>query len=66
MLLLLTKKSALKLKDFFTLCTYPSLEKRIYFRRFLNPATVSQPLQKAGQFHVQWAANGPGQQGADD
>ena len=30
------KKSALKSKDFFTLCAYSNSEKRIYFRRILN------------------------------
>ena len=64
-LLLLTKKSAHKSKDFLTLCTYPGLRKKDIPRTFSEPCychvgggLAGQPLQKAGLVNAQAAADG--------
>ena len=65
MLLVQTKKSALKSKDFFTLCAYPSLGKKDILSTLFVPCychvgeeLAGQPLQKAGHFNVQAASDG--------
>ena len=59
------KKSALKSKDFFTLCAYPSLVKKDILWTLSVPCYChvgeelpGQPLQKAGHFNVQAASDG--------
>ena len=73
MLLGHTKKSALKSKEFFTLCAYPSLGKKEILSTLSEPCychvgegLAGQPLQKAAQVHAQMAEDGPGQQGKDE
>ena len=73
MLLVLTKKSALKSKDFFTLSAYPSLGKKDILSTLTEPCYChvneglpGQPHKKAVQVHAQVAEDGPGEQGTDD
>ena len=73
MLLVLTKKSALKSKDFFTLSAYPSLGKKDILSTLTEPCYChvneglpGQPHQKAVQVHAKVAEDGPGEQGTDD
>ena len=70
-LLVQTKKSAFKSKDFFTLCAYPSLGKKDIlstlselFYCHVGEGFAVQPLQKAGQVNAHAAAVGP--QGSDE
>ena len=70
-LLVHTKKSAFKSKDFFTLCAYPSLGKKDIlstlselFYCHVGEGLAGQPLQKAGQVNAHAAAVGP--QGSDE
>ena len=71
MLLVHTKKSALKSKDFFTFCVHPCSEKKDILLTFFEPCychvgegLAGQPLQKAGQVNAHTAAVGP--QGSDE
>ena len=63
-MLLVHKKSALKLKDFFTLCAYPCYEKNNTLLTLSEPCychvgegLAGQPLKKAGQVNAQAAAD---------
>ena len=71
MLLVHTKKSALKSKGFFTFCVHPCSEKKDILLTFSEPCychvgegLAGQPLQKAGQVNAHTAAVGP--QGSDE
>ena len=71
MLLVLNKKSALKLKDFFSLSAYPTVvwEKRTLSEPcycHVDEGLPGHPHQKAVQVHAQVAEDGPGEQGTDD
>ena len=72
MLLVLTKKSALKSKDFFTWSAYPSLGKKDILSTLsepcychVNEGLPGQSHHKAVQVHAQVAKDGPGEQGTD-
>ena len=71
MLLVLNKKSALKLKDFFSLSAYPTVvwEKRTLSEPcycHVDEGLPGHPHQKAVQVHAQVAEDGPGEQGTDE
>ena len=67
MLQVLTKKSALKSKDFFTLCIYPSLEKKDILSTFSELCYCRQKkIHLSDAISSRNFENIPGQQGTDE